>query len=65
MHEEIGNTAGTIWSALHARGEMTLPELKKHIGAKTPVFDWAIGWLSREGNIVLSPEKRTFKIRLK
>lgn len=65
MNEEIGNAAGTIWSALHARGEMTLKELKEQTGLKVPVFDWAIGWLSREGNIVLAPDKRTFRIRLK
>lgn len=65
MNEEIGNAAGTVWSALHAHGEMTLKELKEKAGLKAPVFDWAIGWLAREGNVVLTAEKRTFRIRLK
>ena len=65
MNEEIGNTAGNIWSALHARGEMSLAQLKKQTGSKAPVFDWAIGWLAREGNIVLTQDKRTFRVSLK
>ena len=28
MNEEIGNAAGTVWSALHAQGEMSLKQLK-------------------------------------
>ena len=65
MNEEIGNAAGNIWSALHAHGETSLTQLKKETGAKAPVFDWAIGWLAREGNIVLTRDKRTFRVRLK
>ena len=65
MTDEIGTAAGTIWSALHAHGEMTLKGLKDKTGLKAPMFDWAIGWLAREGNIVLAAEKKTYRIRLK
>jgi hypothetical protein len=65
MNEEIGNAAGTIWSALHAHGELTLKELKEKSGLKTPMIDWAIGWLAREGNVVLTAEKKIYRVRLK
>ena len=65
MNEEIGTAAGTIWSALHSRGEMSLKELKEQTGVKAPILDWAIGWLAREGNVVLLQEKRSYRIRLK
>src|SRR5574337_517740 len=51
MQEEIGTTAGAIWKALHTNGELSLSQLKKHTKAKTPLFDWAIGWLARENKI--------------
>lgn len=65
MQEGIGTTAGAIWQALNAKGELSLPQLKKAVRGKPPLFDWAIGWLAREDNIVITPEKRSFRIRLK
>ncbi len=65
MHEEIGLTAGKIWHALDAGNELSLAQLKKVVGSKTPVFDWAVGWLAREDKIVITPEKRSFRFRLK
>ena len=65
MEEEIGKTAGAIWEALNTRGEQSLSELKKAVKGKQPTFDWAIGWLAREDKIVISPEKRSFRIRLR
>ena len=64
MEEEIGKTAGAIWDALNTRGELSLSELKKAVKGKEPTFDWAIGWLAREDQIVITPEKRSFRIRL-
>ena len=64
MHEQIGTTAGAIWHVLESRGELTLPALKKEVHGKAPVFDWAIGWLAREDKIVISLDKKTFRVRL-
>ncbi len=64
MQEEIGTTAGAIWKILHTNGELTLSQLKKQSKAKTPLFDWAIGWLARENKIALRQQKRTVRIRL-
>ncbi len=65
MQEEIGAAAGTIWRTLNGKNELSLAQLKREIKGKTPLFDWAIGWLAREDKIVISPEKRSFRIRLK
>jgi hypothetical protein len=65
MQEEIGLTAGKIWHALNSENELSLAHLKKAVGGKTPVFDWAVGWLAREDKIVITPAKRSFHLRLK
>ncbi len=64
MREEIGLTAGVIWKALNTKGEMSLAQLKKEVNRKTPVFDWAVGWLAREEKIIITPGKRSFRVRL-
>jgi len=46
-------------------GELSLAQLKKLVVGKGSIFDWAIGWLAREGKVVLTPKKRSFSIRLK
>jgi winged helix-turn-helix protein DUF2582 len=65
MSEEIGTMAGAIWHTLEANGEMTLTKLKKDLKARSPLFDWAIGWLAREDKIVLTAEKRSTRVCLK
>jgi len=64
MHEEIGKTAGAIWHILNQRGELALSTLKKEVEGVSPLFDWAIGWLAREGNIVIAKDKRSIRLRL-
>ncbi len=65
MQEEIGSTAGIIRHALNDKGELSLAKLKKEVSGKTPVFDWAVGWLAREDKVVITREKRSFRLRLK
>ena len=62
---DIGQTAGAIWRALNARGELSLAQLKKEVDATGHLFDWAVGWLAREDKIVITPKKRSVAIRLK
>jgi len=64
MHEEIGTTAGAIWQALNAKGELTLPSLKHQVETKSPVVDWALGWLAREGKVVITRHQKTYRVRL-
>ncbi len=65
MEEEIGKSAGANCDALNTRGEQSLSELKKAVKGKEPTFDWVIGWLARENQIAITPEKSFFRIRLK
>jgi len=65
MNDEIGQMAGAIWHALNTHGELSIPRLKKLVEGKALVFDWAIGWLAREGKIVITPKKRSFTVRFK
>jgi hypothetical protein len=65
MQEQIGTTAGAIWQALNVKGYLTLVRLKREVKGKAPIFDWAIGLLAREDKIVITPEKRSFRVRLK
>jgi hypothetical protein len=65
MNEEIGTIAGAIWRALYTKGEMALTKLKKEVGARSPVFEFAIGWLAREDKVALSREKRSCRVDLK
>ena len=65
MDEEIGAVAGAVWHVLNGKGRVTLKKLKKQINCKARVFDWAIGWLAREGKIWIEPQNRSFIIKLK
>jgi hypothetical protein len=63
--EEIGSAAGAIWRELAESGGCALTKLRKTIECDAPVFDWAIGWLARENKIVITREKRSFRVHLK
>jgi len=65
IEEDIGQVAGAIWHALNTHGELSLARLKKLVEGKGPIFDWAVGWLAREGKIIVTAKKRSFSIRLK
>jgi hypothetical protein len=64
MHKEIGTTAGAIWQALNAKGELSLPSLKQEVEAKSPVFDWAVGWLAREDKVIIKRHQKSYRVRL-
>jgi len=64
MHKEIGTTAGAIWQALNTKGELSLPSLKQEVEAKSPVFDWALGWLARENKVVITRHEKSYRVRL-
>jgi hypothetical protein len=65
MQEEIGITAGVIWGALDTKGEVSVARLKKAVNGKTPIFEWAVGWLMCEDKLIITPDKRSFRLRLK
>jgi len=64
MNQEIGSAAGRIWTVLNEKRTAPVAQLKKATAVKTPLFDWALGWLAREGKIEIAPDKRSYQIRL-
>ena len=65
MQDEIGTEAAVIWQALNSKRKLSLAQLKREVKGKSPLFDWAIGWLAREDKVVISREKRSFRVELR
>jgi hypothetical protein len=62
---QIGETAGTIWKVLHDKGPLTIAKLVKEIDAPRDVVMQGLGWLAREGKVVIEEEARTRVVSLK
>jgi hypothetical protein len=61
---EIGIIAGDIWHYLDEKGEVMLSRLIKAIKKPRDVVLMSLGWLAREGHVVLEGTK-DFKITLR
>ncbi|MDA9101114.1 winged helix-turn-helix domain-containing protein [Omnitrophica bacterium] len=64
MITEIGIVAGDIWHYLDEKGVATLDQLAK--GTKQPkeLILMSLGWLAREGHIVLESSASNFSAKL-
>ncbi len=62
--DEIGTTAGQVWAFLTDNGKVSLSALEKGVGASRSLVDMAIGWLAREGKVVIQREERSVQIWL-
>ena len=62
---QIGETAGTIWQILNAKGSLTIAKLVKEIEAPRDVVMQGLGWLAREDKISIDEEARTRVVSLK
>ena len=57
MITEIGIAAGDIWHYLDEKGSATLDQLVRSVGKPRDLLLMSLGWLAREGHIVLgAPE---------
>lgn len=66
MITEIGIVAGDIWHFLDNRRTCTLDELVKGIDKNRNVVLMSLGWLAREGHIILDQEgPESYKITLR
>ncbi len=64
-NETIGTNAGLVWGALNEKNGQTVKELKKTTKIKTDkVLFSAIGWLAREGKVVLEDTEDDVKVTL-
>lgn len=63
--QQIGETAGEVWHALHDEGQpLTLAQIAKRIEQPRDVVMQAIGWLAREGKLKIEENGRTRYISL-
>ena len=60
----IGTTAGAVWTALSAKGSMSMARLVKAVGEPRDTVMQAIGWLAREGKIFIEDQGRSRVIGL-
>ncbi len=68
MIEDIGKTAGEIWTFLSSQSEaVNLAKLKKNVSAPSTILMMALGWLAREDklSIEISDDSYEYKISLK
>jgi hypothetical protein len=63
--DKIGELAGRIWRTLDEEGELRIATLKKQVAAPDALVSMALGWLAREDKIEVTPDGRTFRVRLK
>lgn len=65
MITEIGIVAGDIWHFLDQHGEVTLSELVKGIDKARDEVLMSLGWLAREGHVILQYTDADYKISLR
>ena len=61
MITEIGIAAGDIWHYLDQNGSATLDQLVKGIGKPKDLLLMSLGWLAREGHVVVEPGDHGFR----
>jgi hypothetical protein len=65
MITEIGIVAGEIWHFLDQRREATLSELVKGIDKSRDNVLMSLGWLAREGHVLLRQAGNDYSISLR
>lgn len=62
---QIGVVAGEIWHYLDTKEKSTLSELYSALDHPNDVILMSIGWLAREGHVVLEEEGQDYKVSLR
>ncbi len=65
MITEIGIVAGDIWHFLDQKGEVGLSDLIKGIDKPRDNVLMSLGWLAREGHVVLQKVNNDYTITLR
>jgi hypothetical protein len=65
MITEIGIVAGDIWHFLDQHGEVTLSALIKGIDKSRENVLMSLGWLAREGHVILQQSDNDYKVALR
>lgn len=63
--QQIGETAGQVWHTLHEEGQpLSLAQLAKKVGGNRDTVMQAVGWLAREGKVVVEDTGRSKTVSL-
>ena len=62
---EIGIAAGEIWHYLDSHGEVALSDLIKGIDKPRDTILMSLGWLAREGHVILEQAGAEYKVSLR
>ena len=65
MITEIGIIAGEIWHFLDKRGEVKLSELIAGIDKPRDIVLMSLGWLAREGHVLVTNEGEDYSVDLR
>ena len=65
MITEIGIVAGDIWHYLDQHKSTTLSKLIQGIDKKQDVVMMSLGWLAREGHVIMEEDGKDYKITLR
>ncbi|MBU0503960.1 MAG: winged helix-turn-helix domain-containing protein [Candidatus Omnitrophota bacterium] len=65
MITEIGIIAGDIWHYLDQHGDVTLSKLASGIDKNRENVLMSLGWLAREGHVVVQQTEGDYKINLR
>lgn len=65
MITEIGITAGEIWHFLDHNGEVSLSNLVKGISKPREAVLMSLGWLAREGHVVVRKTESDYTAALR
>jgi len=65
MITEIGIIAGEIWHYLDQHGEVALSVLAKGIDKPRDSVLMSLGWLAREGHVIMQEENNDYKVSLR
>jgi len=65
MITEIGIVAGEIWNYLEKYNETTFENLKQATGRERDLLIMGLGWLAREGHVILEKSEGNYKIKLR
>ncbi|MEI8350472.1 MAG: winged helix-turn-helix domain-containing protein [Candidatus Omnitrophota bacterium] len=65
MITEIGIVAGEIWHFLDQHGEITLSQLIAGLQQPRELVLMSLGWLAREGHVLVRLENAEYKINLR
>jgi len=62
---EIGIVAGEIWHYLDQHGEVSLKDLTKSLDRTPENILMSLGWLAREGHVILVQVNNDYRISLR